>query len=149
MFNLFNIYLIFPLSPWSCFLGDFLIYSKQKELRNLNLTCQGAFGGSVFITFSAWQPSSAQFSKNWWLLRSCYLWKANTLVFLSKQSTTQGKSLFSQGTHTLIWAKVLKKENLCQFMGDIKRVLSFLCSLGNGQRPPNSFHKGCYKSSSQ
>lgn len=139
-------FIIFPVHE-AVFLVIFKIYWKQKKLRNLNLTCQGVFGGSVFPMFSAWQCSSAQFSKNWWVLGSCHRWKTNTLFF--PQRSQQHKENIQPMHPYSDMNKASKKESLCPFMGAIKRVLSFLCSPGNGQRPPNSFHKGCYKSSSQ
>lgn len=107
-FDLFT-YLFNISSPWSRILGEFLNIFKTKEIKNVNLTCQGAFGGSVFTVFSAWQCSSARFNRNWWLLGSCHLWKTNTLIFPPNQSTTPGKLLFSRCTHTLIWTKRPKR----------------------------------------
>lgn len=57
----------------------------------------------------AWHCSTAQFSKNWWLLGSCHLWKTNILVFPSRNQQHKKKSLFSQCTHRLIWTKLIER----------------------------------------
>ena len=150
LFQLFIYFLIFSgeNSHKTVFHGESFIYSREKKWRTWTLTEKVLRSVRVIVP-SVWQCASACFGKNLWLLGSWLFWKPNALVCSPKPVNNVRKITIQPMYPYTDMNKTSKMKILCQFIGSIKRVLSFLRLLGNGQRPPNSFHEGCYKSSIQ
>lgn len=120
--------------------GESLLYSKQKKFRTWTL--QGALE-CVCLLCSPHGSVAFMASGKLAFLNTRYPCLSHKLVNSIRKITIRPMYPYTDTN------KTSKMEILHHFMGPIKRLLSFLCLMGNGRRPPNSFHKGCYKSSSQ